>query len=103
MEEEQKEYLEPRRLSLELLASIRNLDSRIDELNMIALACPKYKDEDRRHTTVKRIASLLETRSCLVYSFMDINGIKRSEFNANPFADLHITTIDLKRPLKIKE
>lgn len=92
------DQIEPRRMAIELLASIRETDCRIDELrhlvNLDDIA------NERRKNILRRINRLIDTRFCLVYSFMDVTGRRRdTKDSTNPFDHMNINYEDLKRKL----
>lgn len=85
-------------LSLELCKSIRDIDTRLDELKIILGG---IKNERRKHI-VERVERLIETRFCLIYSLMDVNPGMRplNEDSTNPFDNIHITYDMVKRQIK---
>jgi len=96
---EKEEYMDHRELSLELLKSIREIDCRIDELKIILGSGPCPGQPERRQKVVDRVERLVETRFCLVYSFMDLNPSlhKKNPESINPFDTLQIEYKHLKR------
>lgn len=92
------EYLHPRRLAIELLHSIRDIDCRISELKM--LIDMNGLQQEKRKYILARIATLIDTRFKLVYSFMDVT--KRDPElcdSSNPFDYLQIEYRHLRRQI----
>lgn len=102
-----RDQMDSRELSLELLKSIREIDCRIDELKMyLDYNRPAAGEPERRTYLIQRMERLIETRFCLVYSFMDLNPSIKNETagtqqveSTNPFENLNITYEDLRRKL----
>lgn len=94
------EFMDSRKFSLELLKSIRELDVRIDELRMVLGNGPCPGQPERRQAIVERVQRLVETRFCLVYSFMDINpNIKKTSESLNPFDAIPTDYDSIKREI----
>ncbi len=103
MEESQNEYMDRYRLSLEILKSIREIDTRISELKLVLGTGPCPGQPERRTSLVERVHRLIETRFCLVYSFLDLNPTykdKEREFEStNPFDNINVEYAGLKRQI----
>lgn len=99
MNEEDK-YMDKHQLSLELLKSMREIDARIDELKIILGDGPCPGQPERRQKILDRIERLIETRFCLVYSFMDINpSFELDPESLNPFEHFQAHYKLLKRQI----
>ena len=67
-------------LILQILASIRTIDARVDELSDFVKN--RYVKNSVEYKIKKRIVSLLDTRMKLVYSLLDIGGsLKDTKMN----------------------
>lgn len=85
---------------MELLKSIREIDARIDELKIVLGDGPCPGQPERRQKIVDRVERLIETRFCLVYSFMDLNPTFQIDTESlNPFEHFGVTYNMLKRKL----
>lgn len=92
--------VDSRTLSLELLKSIRDIDSRIDEIRLILLG-RSTNVEERRQTLQKRVEKLIETRFCLLSSFADINpSFGKHTDSTNPFEAITSNYSTVKRQIK---
>ena len=102
-EESQAEYMDRYRLSLELMKTIREIDARINELKGVLGTGPCPGMPERRQKIVERVERLIETRFCLVYSFLDLNPTykdKRQEFESiNPFDNIKVDYESIKRQI----
>lgn len=96
MYHDERDCLSPDKLCRELIDSIKMLDVRINELQMIVKSNP-YGD-DRRTGIVQRIERLIDTRFKLLFTLMDVT----SENQMNPmsiFGKIGVDYNSFKRPI----
>jgi len=86
-------------LSLEILRSIGDIDSRISELQIIIRTDPANRAE-----LVERVGKWIKTRFSLVHSFMDLNPNEGKTDNGNnPFDKIDTGYHSLSRTTRIQK